>query len=71
MQSHILPRKSRSAGNLATVFRAVVDHLALHRSRQRLAVLDDHLLADIGVSRDEAMAEATRSAWNAPDHWHR
>ena len=41
----------------------------LARSRHSLARLDDHLLRDIGVTRDQAMAEASRAPWDAPSHW--
>lgn len=34
------------------------------RQRAALARLDDHLLADIGVSRDAAEAEAVRPFWD-------
>ena len=40
------------------------DVLALRRSRQRLAALDDHLLRDIGLSREQAQVEADRAAWD-------
>ncbi len=43
--------------------------VALHRQRARLAELDDHLLRDIGLSRDDARAEAQRSFWDVPAHW--
>ena len=35
------------------------------RRRQRLALaaLDDHLLRDIGVTREQALSEARRPAW--------
>ncbi|MGH9805747.1 MAG: DUF1127 domain-containing protein [Terriglobia bacterium] len=33
------------------------------RQRQRLLELDDHLLADIGVSRREALEEAHKPFW--------
>ena len=42
---------------------------ALSRSRRSVARLDDHLLRDIGITRAEAMAEASRPAWDAPSHW--
>ena len=38
--------------------------------RQQLLDLDDHLLADIGVTRDQALEEARKSFWirvNMPD----
>ena len=39
------------------------------RQRRQLRQLDVHLLCDIGVSRAEAMREANRPIWDAPDHW--
>ncbi len=41
----------------------------VHRSRARLAQLDAHLLADIGLDRGAAEAEANRPIWDAPTHW--
>lgn len=43
--------------------------LSLSRQRHALAGLDDHQLADIGVTRAEAEAEAGRALWDAPAHW--
>ena len=43
--------------------------LTLHRQRARLAALDDHMLRDIGLTRDEAAAEAARPVWDVPSHW--
>ena len=43
--------------------------LHLSRSRRALLRLDDHLLADIGLTRAEALAEADRAPWDAPAHW--
>ncbi len=36
-----------------------------HRSRQRIAQLDNHLLRDIGISFAEAEAEANKPFWRA------
>ena len=33
-------------------------------TRQALPELSDHMLADIGVTRDAALAEASRSPWD-------
>ena len=41
----------------------------LKRTRLGLGRLDDHLLADIGLTRHEARTEATRPVWDAPLHW--
>ncbi|EYD74893.1 hypothetical protein Rumeso_03534 [Rubellimicrobium mesophilum DSM 19309] len=46
-----------------------VGGMATTRSRRRLAELDDRLLADIGVSRAQAMQEARRPRWDAPEAW--
>ncbi|MFN6924491.1 MAG: DUF1127 domain-containing protein [Tabrizicola sp.] len=43
--------------------------LTLARSRQALSRLDDHLLRDIGLTRDQAEAESRRRAWDVPAHW--
>ena len=61
-----LPAKRRSLGD---IFRKLHLLLVLRRDRRRLAVLDDHLLRDIGISRDDALREAERKGWDAPDYW--
>ncbi|WP_084066132.1 DUF1127 domain-containing protein [Marivita hallyeonensis] len=43
--------------------------MALRRSRARLAELDDHMLADIGLTSRDAEAEANRPIWDAPQTW--
>ncbi len=40
-------------------------------SRARLADLDDAMLADIGLTRGQAQAEAARPIWEVPSHWRR
>ena len=57
-------RPSRS-GPLVRLLRT----MAMNRSRQRLGLLDDHILRDIGLTRGEASLEAERSSWDAPAHW--
>jgi len=37
--------------------------------RQALLRLDAALLKDIGLTREEALAEAARPAWDAPRFW--
>ena len=39
------------------------------RSRRALARIDDHILRDIGLTRQEADAEAARPGWDSPLHW--
>ena len=57
------PRKHRGA------VQVLRDLFALRRQRRQLSDLDDHLLSDIGITRDEAIREGERRAWDAPAHW--
>ncbi|NOC43968.1 MULTISPECIES: DUF1127 domain-containing protein [unclassified Ruegeria] len=43
----------------------------LSRQRRKLAQLDAAVLDDIGVTREEASAEAKRFFWDAPQFWKR
>lgn len=43
--------------------------LGLWRSRRALAQLDDAALDDIGVTAQQAQAEATRPVWDVPANW--
>lgn len=46
--------------SLITWLRATAER---RRQRRALAMLDDHLLRDIGVTRERALAEARRPPW--------
>lgn len=71
--SLFLAREPSRPGLLARFVAA----MALRQSRRCLASLDDHLLRDVGVSREAARREAARPAWDAldeapwdvPAHW--
>ena len=39
------------------------------RQRNHLGQLNAHLLKDIGLTYEEARAEAARPFWDAPSHW--
>lgn len=54
----------------------LVKMTAIYRQRRQLAQLDDTRLADLGITRAQAMSEANRSVWevvgnewNVPAHW--
>jgi hypothetical protein len=51
--------------------RRVFEAMFLFTERRALRDLDPHLLADIGITRDEAVAEASRPIWDVPDRWRR
>jgi uncharacterized protein YjiS (DUF1127 family) len=44
----------------------LLDLVELRRQRRALAALDDLRLRDIGLTREEAKAEARRPIWDAP-----
>ncbi|MFY2825806.1 DUF1127 domain-containing protein [Ruegeria sp. MALMAid1280] len=45
------------------------DALSLRRQRCTLARLDARALEDIGITREQAEAEAARPIWDAPEFW--
>lgn len=45
--------------------------IATRRERQALLAPDPALLCDIGLTREQALAEASRPIWDAPATWRR
>jgi uncharacterized protein YjiS (DUF1127 family) len=43
--------------------------MAVARERRALSRLDEHLLRDVGLTRDAARREANRDAWDVPERW--
>ena len=68
-QSFVLePRRGSSdaATDLRTTWRwfgAVENWLIRRRGRQDLSLLDDRMLKDVGISREEALWEARKPFW--------
>lgn len=60
-----LPRLHRKP----SIWRRFLNLTALSRQRQTLAQLDDSLLRDVGLTPDQARAEAARPIWDVPQHW--
>jgi uncharacterized protein YjiS (DUF1127 family) len=54
-----LPRGAAGRGWLSRVFAAA----ARWRQRRMLETLDDRMLADIGIGRSQALAEARKPCW--------
>ncbi|WP_254796875.1 DUF1127 domain-containing protein [Sulfitobacter albidus] len=55
--------------HLSLRFPGLAALIRLQRSRAALARLDAAALRDIGITPDEARAEARRPIWDAPAHW--
>ena len=51
-------------GMARTGWAALAAMVRAHQTRRMLSEMDDRMLADIGVSRGEAMSEAARPAWD-------
>jgi uncharacterized protein YjiS (DUF1127 family) len=59
-------RRGRRLGPPTRVFvgiRAWFERMRRRRTLDRLADLDDHLLKDIGLSREEAVRESAKRFW--------
>ena len=67
MNAHIASRPARRPRR--SLFAALRDTLALRRQRLTLSDLSDEALRDIGVTREDALREARRAAWDVPGHW--
>lgn len=63
-----LPRFAPARRRVSPIAR-IKAAMDLWQQRRALAVLDDARLADLGLSREQARAEAARPFWDAPKHW--
>ncbi|MEM1237115.1 MAG: DUF1127 domain-containing protein [Pseudomonadota bacterium] len=54
-----------------SLFKNALHLVAVARSRRALSQLTDEALADVGLTREEASEEASRSIWDAPARWRR
>ena len=65
----------QSRGSFADRLKDLVARIQLgltaHEQRRQLASLDDAMLADIGLSRADALAEFGRPLWDVPANWRR
>lgn len=60
---------NRPAPVKRSLINRLLSTLGLVRSRRALAQLTPEQLADAGISRAQAINEANRPFWDAPDHW--
>jgi uncharacterized protein YjiS (DUF1127 family) len=63
---HAATCKPRPRTNVIARLFAIV---AIARQRRQLRQLDDHQLCDIGITRAQALQEANKSSWDAPQNW--
>ena len=56
-------RHSIAQSTIAATLRLWIERSRQRRHLAELAAWDDHLLKDIGVSRDEALREAAKPFW--------
>ena len=70
-----MPASIRTAAHCATLaanrglFQRLQTIITTRRERQALLALDPALLCDIGLTREQALAEANRPIWDAPTTW--
>lgn len=62
------PIRTRAATPTRTFWRAIVTAIKVMGERNRLAQLEDHQLADIGLDRVSAAKEAARPVWDLPQN---
>jgi len=67
----LAPTCTTGARRAPSFFSRLRAAMALSKQRRSLADLDDALLKDIGLTREEALREAERPLWDAPRHWMR
>jgi len=53
------------------VFTRILKRLSLQKQRHELARLSPHALRDIGMTKAQADAEASRPIWDAPTHFYK
>ena len=62
-------KESQSLGNFTAVLTQAADQakfvMARARSRRRMAALDSRMLADVGLTRKDAITESRKIFWQA------
>jgi uncharacterized protein YjiS (DUF1127 family) len=69
MTTHSIAALWSRARSPFRLFSALRRFGSITRSRRHLSRLDEHLLRDIGLTRQEAETEAFRAPWDVPPHW--
>jgi uncharacterized protein YjiS (DUF1127 family) len=61
--------RRRGTGRAFAPFRLLRLALVARVQRRSLATLDDAMLRDVGITRDQALSESKRRVWDVPDGW--
>ncbi len=63
--------RSHTVFGAPALLTAIVSAFEVRKQRAALKTLDAGRLADLGLTHDQAAAEARRPSWDAPAHWKR
>lgn len=63
------PMSHTARASRRSLLARLIDMLLLRRQRAQLAKLDDAALRDMGLTRAQALQEAKRHMWDAPEFW--
>lgn len=66
MTADFAPTRIRAARPTRSIWRTIVTAVNVMRERARLARMEEHELADIGLDRVQAAREAGRPIWDLP-----
>lgn len=69
MTQSLTLRRAAANRRRASVFSVLAHLYSVWRQRQALKKLDAAQLRDIGITREQALAEARRAFWDAPSSW--
>jgi len=67
--TNITSTSSATLPSFGALIKLVTKMIALRRQRRQLAELDIYQLNDMGITREEAIAESRRFGWDVPMHW--
>ncbi|KCV80972.1 hypothetical protein ATO10_14259 [Actibacterium atlanticum] len=60
---------ARAHGRQGSFFTSLRAAFMLGKQRHELAQLSDAQLDDLGLTRDQVLAEAKRPVWDVPSNW--
>ena len=64
-----LPLPRRLPAMAKSLLRLALDAAAHRRQMRALALLEGHLLADVGLTKSDVVRAQDKTIWDAPTHW--